>query len=257
MTNNQPGQVAIVGAGPGDPELITVRGQKRLAAADVVFYTGSLVPEQMLDIIGQDVEVIDTRFMVLETWIPMLLERVKAGKTVVRLQDGDPCLYGALHELVIYLLEEEIEFEVIPGVSAFQAAAAHLRVELTVPNLVQSIILTRTQGQTDVPNTEDLAALAAHRASLCLYLSAHHCLKAQNKLLAHYPPDTPMALCYRIGWHDELVELSTLDQMAELTRKHKLNRTVLYLISPALAGSPKARSLLYSPKHSHIFRKKS
>lgn len=248
------GQVYIVGAGPGDPELITVRGQKLLASADVVLYTGSLVPEYMLDYCQPEVERIDTRSLVLETWWPLVLERVQAGRTVVRLQDGDPSLYGALHELMVHLWQHEVPFEVVPGVSAFQAAAARLQVELTVPQLVQSIILTRTQGQTDVPSSEDLASLAAHRASLCLYLSAHHCTKAQEQLLSHYPPETTMALCYRLGWPDEQVHIGRLDEMAEMTREAKLDRTVLYIVSPALGGNPEARSRLYSPSHAHIFR---
>ncbi|TVQ16368.1 MAG: precorrin-4 C(11)-methyltransferase, partial [Leptolyngbya sp. DLM2.Bin15] len=176
MTSSQsdrPYPISIVGAGPGATDLITVRGQRLLTQADVVFYTGSLVPEQMLEPCRPDVEVIDTRSLVLETWRSQLVERARAGKKVVRLQDGDPSLYGALHELMVYLLAEQLEFEIVPGVSAFQAAAAHLKTELTVPNLVQTIILTRTQGKTDVPSREDLSQLAAHQASLCLYLSAH------------------------------------------------------------------------------------
>jgi precorrin-4/cobalt-precorrin-4 C11-methyltransferase len=250
-------QVFIVGAGPGAPDLITVRGQTLLSQADVVFYTGSLVPEQLLVHCRADAEIIDTRSLVLETWRSQIVDRAKAGKTVVRLQDGDPCLYGALHELMVYLLDENVGFEVVPGVSAFQAAAARLQTELTVPNLVQTIILTRTQGKTDVPNRENLAALAAHQASLCLYLSAHHCAKAQAQLMEHYPAETPMALCYRLGWPDEQVVLGQLSQMVELTRDANLTRTVLYVISPALAGSADARSRLYSPDHAHIFRRKT
>jgi precorrin-4/cobalt-precorrin-4 C11-methyltransferase len=248
--------ISIVGAGPGAPDLITVRGQARLAEADVVFYTGSLVPEQMLTHCHPEVEIIDTRSLVLETWRSQLAERAQAGQKVVRLQDGDPCLYGALHELVVYLLAHHLDFEIIPGVSAFQAAAARLQTELTVPNLVQTIILTRTQGKTDVPSREDLSQLAAHQASLCLYLSAHHCAKAQTQLLEHYPADTPLALCYRLGWPDEQVILGRLDELADLTRTANLTRTVLYVISPALSGSPAARSRLYSSDHAHIFRPK-
>ncbi|NMF84752.1 precorrin-4 C(11)-methyltransferase [Nodosilinea sp. P-1105] len=246
--------VQIIGAGPGDPELITIRGQKHLAAADVVFYTGSLVPEQMLQHCRPSAECIDTRSHTLENWLPLLQERVQQGKRVVRLQDGDPCLYGALHELMAFLLKQQIAFEIVPGVSAFQLAAARLQVELTVPQLVQSIILTRVQGRTDVPGNEDLASLAAHRASLCLYLSARHASDAQAKLLAHYPPDTPVALCYRLGWPDEQIHLGRLDSMAAITRETGHDRTVLYVVSPALAAQSEARSQLYSPGHSHLFR---
>ena len=207
LNSHSTGSVAVVGAGPGAIDLMTVRGQKRLAQADVVFYTGSLVPEAMLDLCHADAIQIDTRTHTLETWVPLLLEHVQARKQVVRLQDVDPCLYGALSELIVVLMKHQIPFEVVPGVSAFQAAAAQLQVELTVPNLVQSIILTRIQGETDVPPAEDLAAMAAHGASLCLYLSAHHCHQAQAKLLQHYPEDTSVAICYAIGWPDESIEL--------------------------------------------------
>lgn len=254
--NHSKGKVVIVGAGPGALDLITVRGQNYLKTADTIIYTGSLVPENMLSVAKADAEIVDTRSQVLEDWLPLVAERAKAGKTVVRLQDGDPSLYGALHELTVYLLERDIPFEVVPGVSAFQGAAARLQVELTVPELVQTIILTRMQGQTNVPTDEDLSSLASHRASLCLYLSAHHCKQAQEKLLEHYPPDTPMALLYRVGWDDEYVKLASLDEMVALTHEQKLKRTVLYIISPALAGSPESRSRLYHEEHQHIFRPK-
>lgn len=251
--------VHIVGAGPGDPELITLRGQRVLAEADVVFYTGSLVPEGLLAHCRPDVEAIDTRSFTLETLLPQMVERVKAGQRVVRLQDGDPALYGALHELLLRLAEAGIPFEIVPGVSAFQLAAARLQVELTVPELVQTIILTRASGRTRVPAAEALASLAAHRASLCLYLSARHVEQAQADLMTHYPADTPVAICYRLGWPDERIWLGSLAEMAALTRQAGLERTVLYLISPALrglAGVGSARSRLYSPDHAHLFRPK-
>ncbi|TAD78969.1 MAG: precorrin-4 C(11)-methyltransferase [Oscillatoriales cyanobacterium] len=257
---DRPATVRIVGAGPGDPDLISVRGQKLLATADTVFFAGSLVPAAMLTHCRPDVEVIDTRSLVLEDWLPIVIERAKAGRQVVRLQDGDPSLYGALHEVVTQLLEQDIPFEVVPGISAFQAAAARLAIELTVPNLVQSIILTRARGETQVPDAEDLASLAAHQASLCLYLSAHHAQRAQDQLAAHYPPEMTIALCYRIGWDDERVVLCRLDELATVTHREKLTRTVLYVISPALDAmttATTARSRLYSTDHRHLFRPKA
>ena len=253
-------QIAIIGGGPGQPDLITVRGQRYLQEADVVVYTGSLVPETLLTHCGAEVEQVDTRSLTLEEWVGSIGDRAQAGKKEVRLQDGDPSLYGATHELVAHLIRQELPFEIVPGVSAFQLAAARLSVELTVPNLVQTIILTRTTGAaSSVPTAENLAGLAAHQASLCLYLSAHHCDHAQAQLLEHYPSDTPVALCYRLGWDDEEIHLGPLSAMAEMTRTAKLNRTVLYLISPALRArdtQPEARSLLYSATHGHIFRRR-
>jgi precorrin-4/cobalt-precorrin-4 C11-methyltransferase len=252
--------VYIVGAGPGDPELLTVKAQKLLTQADVILFADSLVPRSMLQLVRSDAEVIRTANKTLEEILPVMIDRVRAGKSVIRLHSGDPTLYGAVHEQMQALAAAEIPFEVIPGISAFQAAAAKLKVELTVPGLVQTIILTRISGRTQVPIAEELESLAAHQASLCLYLSARHIQEAQTKLLQHYPADTPVAVCFRIGWSDEKIWIVPLDQMAELTEREQLIRTTLYLISPALSaaaqfssGEP-VRSRLYNPEHSHLFR---
>lgn len=251
-TSLPPG-VYILGAGPGDPDLITVRGQRLLQQADVIVYANSLVPAQMLAWARPEAEKIATASMTLETILPLMIERVQVGKSVVRLHSGDPSLYSAIQEQIQVLSEAAIPFEVIPGISAFQAAAAKLNAELTIPGLVQSIILTRMSGRTQVPETEELASLAAHQTSLCLYLSARHVAIAENKLCLHYPADTPVAICYRIGWPDERICIVPLTQMAKTTQQENLIRTTLYIISPALAASP-ARSCLYSPGHTHLFR---
>jgi precorrin-4/cobalt-precorrin-4 C11-methyltransferase len=260
--------VYIIGAGPGDPELLTVKAQKILTQADVIVFADSLVPQQMLQGVRPDAERIRTGNKTLEEIVPLMVERVRSHKSVVRLHSGDLTLYSAIHEQMQALAEASIPFELIPGISAFQAAAAKLGVELTVPGLVQSIILTRISGRASaVPEPEELASLAAHQASLCLYLSARHVEDAREKLLKHYPADTPVAVCFRIGWPDEKIWLVPLDQMAALT---------LYMISPALrtvrkqlmsqenftsridepveASQELARSRLYHPEHSHLFR---
>jgi precorrin-4/cobalt-precorrin-4 C11-methyltransferase len=245
--------VYFLGAGPGDPELITVRGQKLLQQADVVVYANSLVPPQMLSWVRADAEKVATANMTLEAIAPLMIERVKAGKSVVRLQSGDPSLYSAIHEQMQILTTAAIPFEVIPGISAFQAAAAKLNAELTIPGLVQSIILTRISGRTKVPDTEELATLAAHQTSLCLYLSARHVAASQAQLLAHYPADTPVAVCFRVGWPDEQIEVVPLSEMAAITQRENLIRTTLYIVSPALRGAA-VRSRLYNPEHTHLFR---
>ncbi len=247
--------VYIVGAGPGDPELLTVKAQTILQQADVILYADSLVPKAMVRLAKTDAEIIPTSTQTLEDILPVMIERVRSQRSVVRLHSGDPTLYGAVHEQMQALVAAEIPFEIIPGISAFQAAAAKLQVELTVPELVQTIILTRTSGRTNVPETEELASLAAHKASLCLYLSARHVEVAQQKLLMHYAADTPVAICYRVGWPDERICIVPLHQMAEATESQKLIRTTLYLISPALEGhQSEARSRLYHPDHDHLFR---
>ncbi len=245
--------VYIVGAGPGDPDLLTVRAQKLLAAADVILFADSLVPEQILDVCRPDAEIIKTANRTLEEILPIMIDSVRSHKSVVRLHSGDPSLYSAIHEQMQLLAAANIPFEVIPGISAFQAAAAKLKIELTVPGLVQTIILTRISGHTYVPATEELAALAAHQASLCLYLSVRHITEAQAKLLEHYDQDTPVAICYRLGWPDEKIRVVTLAEMADCTHEEKLRRTTLYVISPALLPVS-GRSRLYHPEHHHLFR---
>jgi precorrin-4/cobalt-precorrin-4 C11-methyltransferase len=248
--------VYIVGAGPGDPDLLTIKAIKILASADVILFADSLIPEQILDFCKKDAEIIRTANKTLEDILPVMIERVREKKSVVRLQSGDPSLYSAIHEQMYLLAEAEVPFEVIPGISAFQAAAAKLKVELTVPGLVQTIILTRISGRTEVPANEELTALAAHKASLCLYLSARHIENAQAKLLENYPADTPVAICYRLGWDDEIVAVVPLTEMAEFTHQKNLIRTTLYVISPALAKNNymNVRSRLYHPEHTHLFR---
>lgn len=245
--------VYIVGAGPGDPDLLTVKAQKLLMQADVILFADSLVPRQILHLCRPDAEIIHTANKTLEEILPVMVARVRSHKSVLRLHSGDPSLYSAIHEQMQALAAADIEFEVIPGISAFQAAAAKLKVELTVPGLVQTIILSRISGRTSVPVREELASLAAHQASLCLYLSARHVEDAQSQLLEHYPAETPVAICFRLGWSDEKIWLTTLDKMAEMTSKEKLVRTTLYVISSAL-GNTKARSRLYHPEHTHLFR---
>ncbi len=248
-------QVFIIGAGPGDPELLTVKAYKIIAQADVILYADSLVPKQILQNTRSDTELIKTGNKTLEEIVPLMIAKVQQGLSVVRLHSGDLTLYSAIAEQMRLLAEAQIPFELIPGISAFQAAAAKLQTELTVPELVQTIILTRISGQaSNVPEAEDLASLAAHKSSLCLYLAARHVEKSQEKLLQHYPPDTPVAVCYRVSWPDEKIWLVSLSEMTKVTRENNLIRTTLYLVSPALKEVKEARSRLYHPEHSHLFR---
>lgn len=281
--------VYIVGAGPGDPELLTLKAARLLAQADVIVYADSLVPYPILQAVRTDAERIPTANKTLEAILPLMIDRVRSGKSVVRLHSGDPTLYGAVHEQMQALVEAQIPFEVVPGISAFQLAAARLGVELTVPELVQTIVLTRISGRTQVPPQEELASLAAHQASLCLYLAARHVEKAQDQLMQHYAPDSPVAICFRLGWPDEKIRVVPLKAMAAVTQQEEWIRTTLYIISPALAvrpqsevgkdlrqppgedpredsrrassedsgtcvGADRHRSRLYDPTHHHLFR---
>lgn len=255
--------VYLVGAGPGDPELMTVKAQRIISLADVVLYADSLVPKEIVAGVRPDAEVIRTGNKTLEEIVPLMIDRVRSNLAVVRIHSGDLSLYSAIHEQINALVEANIPFELIPGISAFQTAAAKLGVELTVPGVVQSIILTRISGKaSNVPELEELSSLAAHQASLCLYLSASHVTAAQEKLLVHYPADTPIAICFCLGWAEERIWRGTLAEMAEITHREKLTRNTLYLISPALKNREvnqgvdqgTERSRLYHPEHSHIFR---
>lgn len=247
--------VYFIGAGPGDPELLTLKAHKIITQADVIFYADSLVPTQVLQDVRPDAQLISTGSKTLEEIMTLTQEQVNNDCVIVRLHSGDLTIYSAIHEQIQVLVEKDIPFELIPGISAFQAAAAKLGAELTVPELVQTVILTRVSGcASAVPEAEELASLAAHKASLCLYLAARHIETAKKKLLDYYPPDTPTAVCFRIGWPDEKIWLVPLEKIAQVTREEKLIRTTLYLISPALNPSSSSRSRLYHPQHSHLFR---
>ncbi|BAQ66420.1 cobalt-precorrin-4 C11-methyltransferase [Geminocystis sp. NIES-3709] len=247
----------FIGAGPGDPDLLTVKAYKILQEADVILYADSLVPKQILKNVKQEAQLIATGNQILEKIVPLMIQKVKEGLMVVRLQSGDLCLYSAIYEQMRALAEANISFELVPGISAYQAASAKISSELTIPELVQTIILTRVSGSASaVPEKEELKSLAAHQASLCLYLAARHVRKAQKDLLVHYPADTPVAVCYRVGWEDEKIFIVPLTEMAIVTENNNLIRTTMYIISPALKklSDYEFRSRLYHPNHKHLFR---
>ncbi|CAE21500.1 PUTATIVE PRECORRIN-4 C11-METHYLTRANSFERASE [Prochlorococcus marinus str. MIT 9313] len=248
-------RISIVGAGPGATDLLTLRAAEHLKQAEVLVWTDSLVSPDIAALAPESCERIRTSSMTLEEVLPLLVNRAQAGKRVVRLHDGDPCLYGALSEQICGLADAGIEVEVVPGLSAYQATAAALNAELTIPGLVQTIVLSRAGGRTGVPERENLQHLASLGASLCLYLSARHVEEVQATLLQHYSAETPVAIGYRVSWPDQWLSVVPLKQMATTSREHELIRTTLYVVSPALAAG-RQRSKLYSPSHKHLFRQK-
>ncbi|KZR74939.1 MULTISPECIES: precorrin-4 C(11)-methyltransferase [Prochlorococcus] len=248
-------RISIVGAGPGATDLLTLRAAEHLKQAEVLVWTDSLVSPDIAALAPESCERIRTSSMTLEEVLPLLVNRAQAGKRVVRLHDGDPCLYGALSEQICGLADAGIEVEVVPGLSAYQATAAALKAELTIPGLVQTIVLSRAGGRTGVPERENLQHLASLGASLCLYLSARHVEEVQATLLQHYSAETPVAIGYRVSWPDQWLSVVPLKQMATTSREHELIRTTLYVVSPALAAG-RQRSKLYSPSHKHLFRQK-
>jgi len=247
-------RVMIVGAGPGAPDLLTLRAASVIAAAEVLVWTDSLINPQIAALAPEGCERIRTSTLTLEEVLAVVVERARAGSRVVRLHDGDPCLYGALAEQICRLADAGIAVDVVPGLSAYQATAAALGQELTIPGLVQTIVLSRAGGRTGVPERESLERLAALGASLCLYLSARHVEEVQQELLRHYPPETPVAIGYRVSWPDQWLTVAPLEAMAATSRERELIRTTLYIVSPALAAAGETRSLLYSPSHNHLFR---
>ena len=253
MSTPQPSTIAIVGAGPGAPDLLTRRAEDRLRSADVLIWTDSLVSPQIAALAPEGCERIRTSTLTLEEVLPLMIERARQGLRVVRLHDGDPCLYGALSEQVCGLADAGIQVEVVPGLSAYQATASALSAELTIPGIVQTIVLSRAGGRTGVPEPENLANLARLKASLCLYLSARHVDEVEATLLEHYPADTPVAIGYRVSWPDQWLDVVPLNRMAAVTKERQLIRTTLYVVSPALATQGR-RSKLYSPSHDHLFR---
>ena len=248
--------VQIVGAGPGAPDLLTVRAQRAIEAAELLIWTDSLVAPQIAALAPEGCEKLRSGNLTLEQVLEAMLDGVRRGLRVVRLHDGDPCLYGALQEQIARLADADVAVEVIPGISAYQATAATLNAELTIPGLVQTIVLSRASGRTGTPERESLQKLAALQASLCLYLSARHVDEVQAVLLEHYPAETPVAVGYRVSWPDQRLQLVPLSAMAEHSHAEGLERTTLYVVSPALSASGAARSRLYSSDHDHLFRPK-
>ncbi len=248
-----PGKVIFVGAGPGDPDLLTLKGRRALAGADVIVYAGSLVPEEVLRHAAPSANLHNSAPLNLEEVMERLIAAARAGKRVVRLHSGDTSLYSAIQEQMALLDEAGIGYEVIPGVSSFQAAAAALRAELTLPEVVQTVILTRAEGRTPMPAGEALADLARHRATLCIFLSARLADEVQEQLLTAYPPDTPAAVLYRVSWPDETIVRTDLAHLAEEIRRHGWTRTALILVGAAVGGRQN-RSRLYDRNHGHLFR---
>lgn len=246
-------QIAIIGAGPGDETLITVKGKFYLENADCVLYAGSLIPEEMTNWCKPGAVVRNSAMMTLEEQINLMQEHYNKGNSIVRLQCGDPSIYGAIQEQMSIFDDLGMDYFIVPGISSFSAAAAALKSEFTIPEVVQSIILTRGEGLTPLPETEKLEEMAKHKATICLFLSVGIAKKVQSQLLTHYAPSTPVAVLYRLTWKDEEIYQGTLENLAQIVKDSKKTRTVLIIIGEAI-GARKNRSQLYSPDYKHIFR---
>ena len=246
--------VHFVGAGSGAPDLITVRGARLLGEADVVIYAGSLVNPALLDYCREGCEILNSAEMTLEQVMAVVERAEAAGKTTVRLHTGDSSIYGAVREQFDELIRRGIDFDVCPGVSSFCGAAAALKTEYTLPDVSQTVIITRAAGRTPVPERESIRSLAAHRATMVLFLSTSLTEKLQSELLAGgYPGDTPAAVVYKATWPEERIFRCTVDTLHETVAENGLTKTSLIIVGGCM-GDKYLRSLLYDPGFTTEFR---
>lgn len=246
-------KVYFIGAGPGDPELITLKAVKIINQAEVVIYAGSLVNPEILCHAKKTARLYDSAGLTLEEILDIIKEAVKQDYIVARLHSGDPALYGAIGEQMELLARQGIAFEVIPGVSSFLAAAAALKKELTIPELTQTVIITRLSGRTEVPGKESLSSLAKHQASLCIFLSVHLIDKVVAELKEGYPADTPVVVVEKATWPQERIIGSSLNSIARLVRAEKIEKTALIFVGDFLKAKDK-RSRLYAKDFFYSFR---
>lgn len=248
------GHIEIVGAGPGDPDLVSVRGRNFLEAADLILYAGSLVPIELTHCAKQGATVRSSASMNLEEQFAIMKQFYDQGKLVVRLHTGDPCIYGAIQEQMAFFDQYNMSYHITPGISSFQAAAAALRSQFTIPEKVQTIILTRGEGRTAMPEKEKLHLLAKSQSTMCIFLSASIVDDIQKDLLEHYPPETPVAVCYKLTWKDERIYRGELKNLARIVKENNLTLTTMIVVGEAI-DNRQGLSRLYAHEFKHLFRK--
>ena len=248
--------VHFVGAGSGAADLITVRGKKLLEEADVIIYAGSLVNPQLLDYAKEGCEIYNSAKMTLEEVLDVMFAAEKEGRTTVRLHTGDPCLYGAIREQMDVLDERGILYDYCPGVSSFCGAASALNLEYTLPEVSQSVIITRMAGRTPVPEKENIESFAAHHATMVVFLSTSMLRELSDRLIAGgYEADTPAAIVYKATWEDEKTFVCTVGTLAETAEKNHITKTALMIIGDVVGAKNYQRSKLYDPTFTTEFRK--
>ncbi|WP_425446722.1 precorrin-4 C(11)-methyltransferase [Dethiothermospora halolimnae] len=246
-------KIYIIGAGPGDPELITVKGRKKVEEADIIIYAGSLVNKGIIGCRKKDSEVYNSASMTLDEVIDVIEKGVEEGKKVVRVHTGDPSIYGAIREQMDRLDKLNIEYEVIPGVSSFVASAAAIKKEFTLPDVSQTVICTRLEGRTKVPESENLESLASHKASMAIFLSVHMIDDVVKKLIPHYGEDCPVAVVQRATWEDEKIVIGTLKNISKKVKEENITKTAQILVGNFL-GNKYSLSKLYDKNFSHEYR---
>lgn len=248
-------KVYFIGAGPGDPDLITVKGKKIVEQADIIIYAGSLVPKEVIECHKEGAKIYNSASMTLDEVIEVMLAgRDNGAKIVARVHTGDPAIFGAHREQMDILEENGVEYEVIPGVSSFLAAAASLKKEYTLPNVSQTVICTRLEGRTPVPESEKLEELAKHKCSMAIFLSVHMIGEVVKRLMTSYSPDTPIAVVQRASWKDEKIVVGTLETIEELVKNAGINKTAQILVGNFL-GNEYEKSKLYDKYYTHEYRK--
>lgn len=248
-------KVYIIGAGPGDPKLITVKGAELIERCPIVFYTGSLVPKEVVARARPDAKVLDSSGMDLNQIVDILKEAHRNNQDVARVHTGDPSIFGSTAEQIRKMEELGIPYEIIPGVSSFTAAAAVLGKELTLPELSQTVIVTRAEGRTLMPEKEKLHMLAAHEATIVLFLSVGLMRKIVKELSPHYGEDCPVAVIQKATWPDQKIVLGTLKDIADKVRDARITETAIIIVGRVLTSKDFANSRLYDPEFTHRFRK--
>lgn len=248
--------VHIVGAGPGAPDLITVRGQRLLAQADVVIYAGSLVNPELLSGLKENCRVYNSAHMTLEAVVEVICGAEEQGLATVRLHTGDPCLYGAIREQMDAMDRLGISYDICPGVSSFCGAAAALGMEYTLPGVSQSVVITRMAGRTPVPERESIAGFATHGATMVIFLSAGMLAELQRELMdGGYEPSTPAAIVYKATWPEEKTVLCRLDELGDSAAREGITKTALVVVGESVSQAGYERSKLYHPQFTTEFRK--
>ena len=246
--------IEIVGAGPGDPDLVSVRGRKMLERADLILYAGSLVPKALTEYHKPGAVVRSSADMNLEEQCQLMKEHYDKGHFIVRLHTGDPCIFGAIQEQMAYFDREGMNYHITPGISSFLAAAAELRSQFTIPERTQTIILTRGEGRTPMPEKEQLHLLARSQSTMCIFLSAAIVDDVQRELLQEYPADTPVAACYHLTWPDQKIYRGVLKDLAKIVHDNHLTLTTMLVVGEAI-DNRQGLSELYNKHFTHLFRK--
>lgn len=249
------GKVIFIGAGPGDPELLTIKGHNALQNADIIIYAGSLVNKEVLCVTKETAEIYNSASMNLDEILDIMDRETKKGKIIARVHTGDPSIYGAIGEQIEFLRRKNIIFEIIPGVSSLFATAAALESELTLPEVSQTVIITRPEGRTPKPESESIGELAKHNATMCIFLGIHMIENVVRDLLSHYSKDTPVAVVKKASWNDEMIIKGTLDNIADKVKKEGIEKTAIIVVGNVLDPGNITPSKLYDAKFSHEYRR--